>query len=343
MHTHSHSHGSSAGGPAKGEGYTRTLASRRDSQVRARADERRGAVLVEFALITIAFYLLFAGTFEIGRMVFSAQILQNAARVGARELALIPLPATYTFDKALGIDPPYASFPEGSEEKKNADRVRTFCYDPRLLAVDLTAYSDESSYQAFIASWPPLNRMLLPLMLREDVNGVPYMRYPGALVDAPSLGIDATGDTRIVMVPVVTSRGDDGVETIAWHHVVEEIRANPDDSATGPFSMVPASPQAQQGLVALRINFPFQAGSLSAYQTHTIGESIVNDPVLANDGAVSIDGDSIALPGSLVEATQDGTYGGEYGLGKHYALAQSVRPFRRTLTAQSIFRREVFK
>ncbi len=311
---------------------------------RASAHER-GAVLVEFALIVIAFYLLFAGTFEIGRMVFSAQILQNAARVGARELALIPLPATYTFDKALGVNPPYSTLP--AADQANVDRVRELVYDPTLLAVDLSAYSDDASFQVFVATWPPLNRMLLPLMLREDVGGVPYLRYPGALVQAGSFGTDSTGDSLIVMVPVVTRRGAGGAEFIEWHHVVEEMRASAGDAATGPFSMIPTPPQTQQGLVALRVNFPFQAGMLTAFQASAPGDPFVNDPVLADDGAVTVDsasaGTSATLPGALVSASSEGTYSGQYGLGKQFALAKEVRPFRRSLSAQSIFRREVFK
>lgn len=300
-------------------------------------------MLVEFALITFAFYLLFAGTFEMGRMVFSGQILQNAARVGARELALIPLPATYTFDKALGVNPPYLLL--SSPDQANADAVRASVYDITLLAVNVSSFADDASFQSFVATWPPLNRMLLPLMIREEIGGATILRYPGALVDVTSFGSDPTGDTRIVMVPIVTQRGAEGAEVIEWHHVVEEIRATPNDPTTGPFSMIPSPPQTQQGLVALRINFPFQAASMTAFQTTVPGDPIFNNPVLANDGAVTVDdsGSGTTLPGSLSPGSAEGTYAGLYGLGKQYALSKEVRPFRRSLTAQSIFRREVFK
>ena len=59
---------------------------------------RRGAVLVEFAFVALGFYVLLMGTVEIGRMILSSQLLNNAARVGARELAMMPLPATMTFE-----------------------------------------------------------------------------------------------------------------------------------------------------------------------------------------------------------------------------------------------------
>jgi hypothetical protein len=307
---------------------------------RASAHER-GAVLVEFALIVIAFYLLFAGTFEIGRMVFSAQILQNAARVGARELALIPLPATYTFDKALGVEPAYASLSEDSQEYLNVTNVRTQVYDPGLLAHDITAIADNDvALQNELASWPPLNKMLIPLMIRSEIGGATILHYPGAIVQAPT--IDPDGDGRTVMIPIITSRGVDGVETVEWRHVVEEMRAVPSDSLSGPFSMVPASPsQTQQGLVALRINYPFQAATMTAFQPPVGGGPIVNNPVIANDDGVT----AAPLPTGMSYAAgpEEGPYGGQYGLGKQYALAKEVRPFRRLLSAQSIFRREVFK
>src|ERR1051326_1549352 len=62
---------------------------------------RRGAALIEFALIALTVYLLLAGGIELGRMIFVSQTLQDAARVAARELAVTPLPADYKFEDAL--------------------------------------------------------------------------------------------------------------------------------------------------------------------------------------------------------------------------------------------------
>ena len=38
-----------------------------------------------------------------------------------------------------------------------------------------------------------------------------------------------------------------------------------------------------------------------------------------------------------------GPYGGHYGLGQQVAWNQVVRPYRRVLSAQAIYRREVFQ
>ena len=44
----------------------------------------RGAILVEFAFIAILMYLLVAVTVDFGRLYFSAQSVQDAARATAR-------------------------------------------------------------------------------------------------------------------------------------------------------------------------------------------------------------------------------------------------------------------
>jgi Flp pilus assembly protein TadG len=59
----------------------RRLDCRRASRVRKR---RRGAAVVEFAVVAPVFFLLVFGMIEYGRMVMVQQILTNAAREGAR-------------------------------------------------------------------------------------------------------------------------------------------------------------------------------------------------------------------------------------------------------------------
>jgi hypothetical protein len=264
---------------------------------------------VEFALVAIAFYLLLAGTIEIGRMITTSQIVQNAARTAARELALMPLPATMTFDQAL-----------------NCPSVRDHIYDKTLLVVPI----DESTTE-FTDGWPIVNRMLLPLMVRGEVQGQTWLHYPGAIVDTP------TG--RTVMVPQVIARGANGVETIRWVKPLEEVWGNHLDPNSGAFSL--SSTGAEHGLVALRVNCPYQASTMTAYQPQDIGtETPDNQPILAADGAVSQDNS----PGGTLLGTDNaiGVYSGQYGLGKFYALNKEVRPFRRLVSGQAIFRREVF-
>jgi Flp pilus assembly protein TadG len=49
-----------------------------------RRSERRGQALVEFALVAPIFFLLLFGLIDFGRYVYYVQILNNAAREGAR-------------------------------------------------------------------------------------------------------------------------------------------------------------------------------------------------------------------------------------------------------------------
>jgi TadE-like protein len=54
--------------------------------IRRRADARRtrGQALVEFAFVLVPFLLLLYGIIEFGRYVYTVQVLNNAAREGAR-------------------------------------------------------------------------------------------------------------------------------------------------------------------------------------------------------------------------------------------------------------------
>ena len=78
-----------------------------------------GAALIEFALVSLVLYLLLASTVDFGRLFFSAQGLQDVARVAAREFATAPLPAVTTFDAAALL-------------------LRGRVYDPDQLVLDIT-------------------------------------------------------------------------------------------------------------------------------------------------------------------------------------------------------------
>ncbi len=273
---------------------------------------RRGSILVEFALVSIAFYLILAGTLEVGRMITTAQIVQNAARTMARELALMPLPATMTFDEAL-----------------RCTVVNQRIYDPRKLAVPIAEATDSAT-----TTWPIVNRILLPLMVVSEVNGARILHYPGALVDSAVFG-------TTVAIPNVVSRGADGVERIRWVPVVEEIRSLATDPSSGPFTMV--STGHERGLVALRVNCAYQAATMAAFQpVDPDDEYPVNEAILANDGGVTVVPGSAGPGGTLMGGPDSGTYSGQYGLGKLHVLNKEVRPFRRLVSGQAIFRREVF-
>lgn len=275
--------------------------------------QRRGSILVEFALVAIAFYLLLAGTIEIGRMITTSQLVQNAARTAARELALMPLPAGMTFPQAMACP-----------------SVQARIYDRAKLCVPIG-----QSTSSFTDSWPIVNRMLLPLMVAGEVDGEKYLHYPGAVVRPDG----APAGVLTIMVPQVKGRGANGVETIRWVPVLEEVGSDGADPSRSPFSM--ASTGNERGLVALRINCPYQASTMTAYQSQDIGSGTPqNVPILASDDAVQEDNS----PGGVLLGTENpiGPYSGTYGLGKFYALNKEVRPFRRLVSGQAIFRREVF-
>jgi hypothetical protein len=64
-------------------------------------------------------------------------------------------------------------------------------------------------------------------------------------------------------------------------------------------------------------------------------------PLIADDASVE---STNAPPGNPIGGTAIGPYAGPYGLGAQYALAGgTVRPFRRLVSAQAVFRREVFQ
>jgi hypothetical protein len=286
----------------------------------------RGGVLIEFAFLSLVFYVLVALVVDLGRMVFAAQVLQDAARVAARELSLMPLPAAMTFEEALEVD-----------------EVKTQVFDQALLVIDLEAFGgDDVAFQTFLDQLPMVNKMLRPLMIFEqmEVQGATrqLLRYPGALLHDPSapsgLGVG---------IPRVESRGEDGVEAIRWVPVLEEI-------SNGAFSLVPSDPEnppPQRGLVAVRINYPFQAAMLSGFQQGPGGpfEPNLDNRIQAADESVndSANAPPGGTPFGVGELPETGVYGGRYGLGGQFAFGGEIlRPYRKLLSAQAISRREVF-
>src|SRR5678816_2102028 len=124
---------------------------------------------------------------------------------------------------------------------------------------------------------------LYPVMLRSRVEGSTFLHYPGAVLRLPNGGYT-------VGVPQVVARDANGTETIRWLPVVEEVRSDPDQPSTGPFSLASTGPE--RGLVALRINCPYQATTLSAYKVQGTGPGGTpqNTPILANDAGVTPEG-----------------------------------------------------
>jgi hypothetical protein len=286
---------------------------------------RRGQALVEFAIIAFVLTLLLGAMLTFGFLLFGANVLQQAADVGAQELARHPFSPTGTFEEAVSD---------------------SGLFDEAALVIP--ANTDPNTL-------PLINRLLFPLYI-YDVD-IDQLRYPGALVR------NTDTNQLTVLIPIVGFGNRDpvtGVETITeWRRVVEEIV--PAGELQGPYSLAATDTQRgslDEGMVALRISYPHQSGALVAYlQTdgngnavppaETLGrDDLVNIPVQADDASVTHDmlPDGYTLESLTPNSVVDGSPNrGEFGLGEMQALGTTVRPYRKVLTAQAIYRREVFK
>jgi hypothetical protein len=309
---------------------------------RSRRHNRAGQSLVEFAVVALVMYMLLAAILTFGHALYVAQGLQGAADLAAREIARTPLPATM---QTLDDDG------AGGDALSDND-VRARIFDDAYLVIDLDIFYGNdpagSIFEDLVPNWPLLNQQLAPLMIvdRPIISGVQrrLLRYPGAVLTRDP----ATPPTGITYGPAVVTELTVGIPlinqdgSVQWVGVVEEL-----ESVTGdPFSI--DSPQ--QGIVALRMNYPFQSASMSGYHPNPAGvfEPTIGNPIVADNSIsapVSPAGEPLASP--LVQPGPPrlyaGTYGGNLGLGAQGAFGQTVRPFRRVISAQAIYRREIFE
>lgn len=299
---------------------------------------RSGQSLVEFAVVALVLYMLLAAILTFGHALYVAQGLQGAVDLAAREISRAPLPADETFEDVLDS----GALGPGDQN----------IFDDDFLVFDLNSLGDQNFFRDIVPTWPRLNQQLATLMIvdRPDFDGdgsadANLIRYPGALLEDSST---PTGYT--VGIPLVESRSTTGVESIRWIPVVEEIDTEDspaDDSGANP-DPFRASSNAK-GVVALRINYPFQSASMSSFRRTTANpyDPTIGNPNVANDGGV-VELNAADRPGALVgqplevDRIYAGTYGGKYGLGVQGAMGMAVRPYRRVISSQAIYRREVF-
>lgn len=319
-----------------------------------RRHHRAGQSLVEFAIVSLVLYMLLAAILTFGHMLYVAQGLQGAADLAAREISRTPLPA-------VKPDGAYFDF----NDALSADDVRQRIYDEAFLVIDLDDFYENfppppnrltSIFQDLAPTLPLLNQQLLPLMIVDpsgDEGTRRLLRYPGALLNrggdaiAPPRTATASAegpyDTSVsykswiatefrVRIPLV-SRSSEGIETIQLVDVIEEIKGG---SATSPFRI--DSPQ--QGIVALRMNYPFQSASMSSFEPNPQGV-FADEPHMVPNAAT--DDGSLTRTNSLGEEVYVGPYGGTNGLGAQGAFGKKVRPYRRVISAQAIYRREIFE
>jgi hypothetical protein len=177
---------------------------------------------------------------------------------------------------------------------------------------------------------PVVNQLLKTVMVVDELpDGTRVRRYPGQLVPLAGSPMGYT-----VLVPILGT-GD----AIELHEVLEEIRP-PGSPNEGPFSLIAPAPNSVEGrgTVAVRINYPYQAATLTAYQPNPA--DVPGEPPNPNIDPTN------ALPADAARAglgDDVGPNAGAAGLGRLFAMNREVRPYRKVLTGQAFARRELFQ
>lgn len=341
---------------------------------RRRFPHRSGQALVEFSLVALVLYLIVGAAITFGIWIYAAGQIQQAANVGARELSQTPLAWDETFEDALEED---------VVRKRIYDDRWLVIDLGKLVEEDsnYNFFTDVVPKMPLLnQQLAPL--YILDCVDHDDDPGTEdlrLMRYPGAIlnrgeiVESPVIDEPWVMQQLVVQIPIVVDRKSDtngGGERIRWVDVVEEIDTEElADEDTGenpdPFSLANEGENAEddppRGVVALRIHYPAQSAWMSSFQD--LGKVVPNvgDPNAADDAAVEpINADAqrgslldrdLIVTNKIGERIYGGTYGGKYGLGVHGALtsprltgdAVGIRPYRRVLVSQAIFRREAFE
>lgn len=295
----------------------------------------RGQALLELAFAIPLIVILIGATISFGLFFFQANVLQQAVDVAAQETARMPFPAT----SQLGLGDLDADFMNGALVM-NDSAFKQQIYDEQYLVIHDDEWDENTAFggnfQAYVAQLPLLNRLLTIVMIRDDTYAQGVTRYPGAIV--------ANGTTlqETVLIPIVDYSSDGSETIVQWVAPVEEIRPGGGD---GPYALNATNAAASfvPGTVALRINYPAQSTTLMN-RVGKDGQTIVNaDDAAIADGAVG-SSYSLVVPNEAGPA-DTAIHSGRYGLGRQAALFRSagVRPFRRVMSVQAIYRREVFE
>ena len=293
---------------------------------------RRGQALLEFAFLLPVLVIIVGATITFGLFFFQLNTLQQAVDVTAQEISRMPFAAT----AELGLGDLDAAT---STVMYDADFLAQI-YDEQYLVVHESEWDGGTAFngdfQAYVDTWPLLNRLLANVMVRDDSLATGAIRYPGAVVT------NSNTSEETVLIPII-SYAVDGSETLAeWVAPVTEIRPGGGD---GPFALDATNTAASfvPGMVALRINYPAQSTTL-------INRVGANGEVIVEADDTSIADGTTGSNYTLSVANKTGTAGttihsGRYGLGRQAAVwkAAGVRPYRKVLSVQAIYRREVFE
>ena len=98
--------------------------------------------------------IILAATIDFGRLMFSAQGIQDVARIAARELAVTPLPADITFDDLPGM--PGTGALTWTDPSTGLQPVKSRIFDPACLVVDLDTFASDAAIDAFFVHAPTL-------------------------------------------------------------------------------------------------------------------------------------------------------------------------------------------
>ena len=313
-----------------------------------RGRQRRGQALVEFAVVSLVIYMLLAAILTFGQILYSAQALQQAVDVAAREISRTPLPAAQTSSGGT-MTLAYVLFGDASADQSLQDvRKRVFDDNMLVLTIDPNLAGSGITFNGGhpIGDFPLVTQQLLPVMIYDEVGGQQLLRYPGALFQSAEqgytspAGIAASG--YVVRIPV-SAPATSGVPGWSWEYPLEAIL---DTNNADAFPVNAVTVSGQSGLVAMRINYPYQSASMSGFQPPANPASPPGPPdnpviPIVADGASSGSPPGVGAP--VVSDFQYGPYAGANGLGQQAAWGQTVRPYRSVISAQAIYRREVFQ
>jgi hypothetical protein len=312
--------------------------------------------LVEFAVVCLAVYLLLAAILTFGLWLYSAQGLQQAVDVAAREISRTPLPAAQISSgssSGSAITLYYVLYGDASKDTSLLP-VRTQVFDDNLLVLTIDSVQSNSGGLTYngghlIGDFPMVTQQLMPLMINDQVNGQQLLRFPGAMFQSSQQGYTSPAGIQssgyVVRIPVVSAPTASGAgqSIINWLYPLEPIL---DSNQVDSFAVNAITVSGLSGAVALRINYPYQSASMSGFVPPANPASPPGPPnnpvvpVLANNTSSS----SPPGVGSAVTSDfQNGPYAGANGLGEQAAFATTVRPYRSVISPQAIYRREVFQ
>ncbi len=313
---------------------------------------RRGQALVEFAVVALLLYMLIAAVLTFGQAIYSAQSVQQAADSIAREISRTPLPAVPdTLDPQGPNDPAFLNYVlYGNATTDTAlAGVRQRVFDDNFLVLSLDAgpVGAELTFNGGhpLGDFPLATQQLFSVMINDTVGGQSLIHFPGALFQSPQqgytspAGIASTG--YVVRIPVVSSSSSSTTESVVgW---VSPLEAIVDANGVDGFALNSTTVSGQSGVVALRVNYPYQSASMSGYQPGIDPSQPGGPPLLPIVAGGGGGGGPSGVGAAVTSDEQFGPYAGDNGLGQQAAMGETVRPFRRLISAQAIYRREVFK